>query len=63
MRFIFEVTVEIERETGKFCPKDELGDELIEALEQADPGCIGSSSGDCNAVYNTIDWAVSDVSK
>lgn len=57
MRFLFEVTVEVEREEGKFASRDELSQLIIEALEGADPGQL---DGDNGGVYNTIDWSVNE---
>jgi hypothetical protein len=57
MRFRFAVEVEVEREEGKFASRDELADELREAIEQADPGSVEGGNG---GVYNVIVWEVTD---
>jgi hypothetical protein len=55
--FHFKVTVEVERESGKFMSRDEVEAELIDALEGADPGQVdGGPDGD--TVMNVIEWTV-----
>ena len=56
MRFVFTVEVQADRDEGKFASKDELADQLIEAIEQADPGQI---EGDEGGQYSISDWVVS----
>lgn len=55
MRFVFVVEVEVERDEGKFASKDELADQLIEAIESADPSSL---DGDEGGVYSITDWTV-----
>jgi hypothetical protein len=43
--FQFLVTVEVDRETGKFAPRDELADKLREAIESADPSTLDCDNG------------------
>lgn len=43
--FQFLITVEVDRETGKFAPRDELVDKLREAIEGADPGTLDCDNG------------------
>lgn len=40
MQFHFHVTVEVERIQGKFIARDELGEEIKNELDRADPGSI-----------------------
>jgi len=55
--FVFTVTVEVEREYGKFMTRDEVQDQLREAIEGADPGEVdGGPDGD--AVMQVIEWTV-----
>lgn len=58
MRFIFEVSVEVERSEGKFAARDEIAAQIQEALESADPG---SYEGDNGGQYETSDWSVDEV--
>lgn len=53
--FTFEVTVYVERTEGKFATRDELSDQLREAIEAADPGCI---EGDEGGQYDVTSWDV-----
>jgi hypothetical protein len=55
MRFNFIVEVEVERIEGKFASRDELSDQIIGALEDADPGDL---EGDNGGQYNIISWSV-----
>lgn len=43
--FQFLVTIEVDRETGKFAPRDELADKLREAIESADPSTLDCENG------------------
>lgn len=58
MRFTYEITVEVERETGKFASRDEIGDAIQESLESAD---IQSFDGENGGQYFVTDWSVSEV--
>jgi hypothetical protein len=55
MRFEYKVTVEVERETGKFATRDEIDDQIREALESANPDQFDGENG---GVYNVIEWEV-----
>ena len=55
--FHFKVTVEVERESGKFMSRDEVQEQLQDALEGADPGQVdGGPDGD--TVMSVIVWDV-----
>lgn len=41
MDFSFIVNASVERTEGKFAAKDELEEQLVEALEGANPGSLG----------------------
>lgn len=56
MRFAFTVEVEATYESGKFASKDELADQIQEALEGGDPGQL---EGDEGATYSVDSWTVS----
>jgi hypothetical protein len=52
--FVFTVTVETERTTGRFVSRAELADELRQALEDADPGSVWVDESE----YEVIDFNV-----
>jgi hypothetical protein len=55
--FTFTVTVELERECGKFMSRDEAIELLLAELEGSDPGSIdGGPDGD--SIYNVVAWEV-----
>jgi hypothetical protein len=45
MIFRFNVSVEVERSQGKFASRDEIGELVLEALEQANPEQIEGENG------------------
>jgi hypothetical protein len=53
------VDAEVLRTEGKFASRDELEAQLIEALEEADPGSL---EGDEGGQYEVSDWAVTALS-
>ena len=55
--FVFTVTVEVEREEGKFASRDELADQIREAIEGADPGTVEGENG---GSYSIVNWTVED---
>jgi hypothetical protein len=55
MTFKFIVNVEVEREEGKFASKDELQEQLQEAISDADPGSVEGENG---GVYAVVSWDV-----
>lgn len=58
MRFTYTVSVEVERTQGKFASRDEIGDQIQEALEQADPQQFDGENG---GMYETTEWEVTNV--
>lgn len=58
--FTFTVTVELERETGKFATRDEMAEAIIEWLEAADEGTIDGIGADGESTYNTTSWQVEE---
>ena len=55
--FHFKVTVEVERESGKFMSRDEVQEQLQDALDSANPDTVdGGPDGD--TVMNVIMWEV-----
>ena len=55
MNFSFIVNASVERSEGKFATKDELEEQLVSALEDADPGSV---EGDSGGQYEVISWEV-----
>ncbi len=56
--FTFTVTVTLERESGKFAPRDEMADELISWLENADEGSVSGIGADGDSEYTVTSWEV-----
>jgi hypothetical protein len=59
-RFTFTVTVEVDRESGKFAPRDEIADELIAWIENADEGGISGIGADGDSEYTVTSWDVEE---
>lgn len=59
VRFTFEVSVEVERTEGKFATREEISNEIVEALEGAD---IQTFTGENDGQYEVTDWSVTDTS-
>lgn len=60
-RFEFKVSVEVERESGKFAARDEISDALLAELELSDPGTVGGLGADGMTDYNVIDFTVEEL--
>lgn len=63
MRHYILVTVDTERESGKFAGRDEIAASIIEAIESADPGSLDGLGADGESTYNVEDWTVEEVDK
>lgn len=57
-RFTFVVTVEVERESGKFAPRDEIAEQISEWLEAADEGQVCGIGADGESDYDVTNWSV-----
>lgn len=57
MHFTYVVEVEVERTEGKFATRDELGEQILEALSGADPGQL---EGENEGQYEVTDWEVNE---
>ena len=57
MKFVFTVTVDVQRRQGRFSTRESLASELREALEGADPGDLTGDGDD--AEYGVESWDVS----
>jgi Cu/Ag efflux pump CusA len=60
MRFDFVVSVEVERVEGKFAARDEVAEQLQEALESADPGSVDGIGADGTSSYEVSSWDVQE---
>jgi hypothetical protein len=60
MRFTITVHVEIERESGKFAGREEMLDQIIDAIESANPDTL---DGENEGVYNVVEWSPEEASK
>jgi hypothetical protein len=60
---IFAVRVTLERLEGKFAPKDELADKIIEMIEQANDSTIDGVGADGESVYDIVDWDVLQITE
>lgn len=58
MRFNLTVQVEVERESGKFAGRDEIEDQIKEAIGDADPGSISGVGADGDSEYSVTVWEV-----
>jgi hypothetical protein len=56
IRFTFTVTVELQHEQGKFAPRDEIAEQLLESLNDADPMTLYGLGADSDSTYNTVSW-------
>lgn len=59
MKFTFTVHVEVERTQGKFAPRYELADQLMEALDGANPDTLTGDNGE----YEVSSWEVEEAAK
>lgn len=57
MQFEFLVQVEVERSEGKFASRDELAEQIQQAIEGADPGDL---DGEAGGSYSVQTWDVSE---
>lgn len=60
MRFDFLVSVEVERVEGKFAARDEVEEQLREAIEGADPGQVDGIGADGTSSYEVQSWDVQE---
>ncbi len=58
MRIKVTVEAEVDHITGVFASKDEITDQIVDAIESAD---YGQWSGDNGGEYETSDWTVTVV--
>lgn len=58
MNFSFTVNVNVDRTEGKFASRDEIEEQILEALNDADPQ---SYEGENGGQYETTDWDVTSL--
>lgn len=58
MRIKITVEVEVERIQGKFAPKDEIEENILDAVESANPQSISAIGADGTSEYEVTDWMV-----
>lgn len=58
MKIEFTVAIEIERVQGKMVTKDELAEEIEQALDSANPGDISGIGPDGNSSYEITDFVI-----
>jgi hypothetical protein len=58
MQFEFTVSAEVERSEGKFASRDELAEQILEAIDNANPGDL---TGDAGGSYSVDTWDVNEV--
>jgi hypothetical protein len=56
--FTFTVEVTLERTEGKFAARDELAEQLVEALDYANPSSVDGVGADGTSTYEVVDWVV-----
>jgi len=54
------VTVEVERQEGKFASREEMAEAIVEWLESADEGSIEGIGADGESSYATTSWQVEE---
>lgn len=59
-KFTFTVNVEVTRESGKFATRDEMADQIRDALESADPGYLSGIGYDGDSEYIVDGWEVEE---
>lgn len=58
--FTFTVHVELERESGKFATREEMAEQLLDWLENADQGTLDGIGADGDSTYETTNWEVEE---
>lgn len=58
--FTFTVTVEVERDEGKFASRDEIAEQIQDAIEGANPDSIDGENG---GVYSVTSWEIEAVAE
>jgi hypothetical protein len=62
MKFTYTVEVEVERDYGLFASRDEISEEIKDALEGADPGEVSGVGANGDSTYSVVSFDVTEVS-
>lgn len=54
--FTFTLTVEVNRTSGKFAPRDEIADAIIDEINSADPSSLYNLGADGDSEYEIESW-------
>jgi hypothetical protein len=57
MKFTYKIEVEAGRIEGKFASREELGEQIVDALDNANPSDL---EGEAGGVYEIVAWDVSE---
>lgn len=60
-QFTFTVTIELERTEGKFAARDEMSEQLVEWLENANEQDLYGLGADGESTYTVEAWNVEEV--
>ena len=58
MQFIFTVTVDVSRESGKFASREQIAEQIQNELEGQALSQIDGVGADGESVYNVDEWVV-----
>ena len=59
-RFTIIIEVELERTQGLFAARDEMVEQIIEAIEGADPGTVDGIGSNGDSSYDVVFWEVNE---
>jgi hypothetical protein len=57
-KLTFTINVELERTEGKFASRDEMAEEILGWLENANEGEVSGIGADCASTYEITAWDV-----
>lgn len=60
-KFTIQVTIELERESGKFASRDEMAEALVDAIDSSDPGSLDGLGADGESTYTITDWTSEEI--
>lgn len=58
MQVVLKITATVERQKGKFAPRDEIIEEMINQVDGANPYLITGVGADGDSEYEITDWEV-----
>ena len=59
MKVILRIEAELQHITGKFAGREEVAEDLIAVVEDADPGEVAGVGEEGDTAYEITDWQVS----